>query len=148
MSRDFGSDPVALKIAITSYVVGFNVFIPMSGWLADRFTARVALRTAICIFRLWFSGVYRIVVIAHIHIRPFRARHRWCNDGDGPLHYRRARCAEERIPTRHELVERDVDRRADHCAATRWSHHHLSALAADVLHQRGIYLSSRYLANT
>jgi len=50
MARDFGSDPVALKVAITSYVVGLGVFIPICGWLADRFGARTVFRTAIGIF--------------------------------------------------------------------------------------------------
>jgi EmrB/QacA subfamily drug resistance transporter len=50
MARDFGSDPVALKIAITSYVVSLGVFIPICGWLADRFGSRTVFRTAIGIF--------------------------------------------------------------------------------------------------
>jgi EmrB/QacA subfamily drug resistance transporter len=50
MARDFGSDPVALKIAITSYVMGLGVFIPICGWLADRFGSRTVFRTAIGIF--------------------------------------------------------------------------------------------------
>jgi EmrB/QacA subfamily drug resistance transporter len=50
MARDFGSDPVALKVAITSYVVALGVFIPICGWLADRFGARTVFRTAIGIF--------------------------------------------------------------------------------------------------
>lgn len=50
MARDFGADPVALKVAITSYVVGLGVFIPICGWLADRFGARTVFRTAIGIF--------------------------------------------------------------------------------------------------
>lgn len=50
MARDFGVDPIALKVAITSYVVGLGVFIPICGWLADRFGARTVFRTAICIF--------------------------------------------------------------------------------------------------
>lgn len=50
MARDFGSDPVVLNVAITSYVVGLGVFIPVCGWLADRFGARTVFRTAIGIF--------------------------------------------------------------------------------------------------
>jgi EmrB/QacA subfamily drug resistance transporter len=50
MARDFGTDPVALKVAITSYVVGLGVFIPICGWLADRFGARTVFRTAIGVF--------------------------------------------------------------------------------------------------
>jgi EmrB/QacA subfamily drug resistance transporter len=50
MARDFGHSPVTLNIAITSYVVGLGVFIPICGWLADRFGARTVFRTAIGIF--------------------------------------------------------------------------------------------------
>jgi EmrB/QacA subfamily drug resistance transporter len=50
MARDFGHDPVTLKIAIISYVLGLGVFIPVCGWLADRFGARTVFRTAIGIF--------------------------------------------------------------------------------------------------
>jgi EmrB/QacA subfamily drug resistance transporter len=50
MARAFGRDPVTLKIAVTSYVLGLGVFIPVCGWLADRFGARTVFRTAIGIF--------------------------------------------------------------------------------------------------
>ncbi|CAN7676308.1 MULTISPECIES: MFS transporter [Paraburkholderia] len=50
MARAFGRDPVTLKIAVTSYVLGLGVFIPVCGWLADRFGARSVFRTAIGIF--------------------------------------------------------------------------------------------------
>ncbi|WP_233858966.1 MFS transporter [Paraburkholderia sp. HD33-4] len=50
MARDFGADAVTLKIAITSYVVSLGVFIPVCGWLADRFGSRSVFLTAIGIF--------------------------------------------------------------------------------------------------
>jgi EmrB/QacA subfamily drug resistance transporter len=50
MARDFGSDPVTLKIAVISYVMGLGVFIPVCGWVADRFGARTVFRTSIGIF--------------------------------------------------------------------------------------------------
>ncbi|MGA7815806.1 MFS transporter [Caballeronia sp.] len=50
MARAFGRDPVTLKIAVTSYVLGLGVFIPICGWVADRFGARTVFRTAIGIF--------------------------------------------------------------------------------------------------
>jgi EmrB/QacA subfamily drug resistance transporter len=50
MAHAFGRDPVTLKIAVTSYVLGLGVFIPVCGWLADRFGARTVFRTAIGIF--------------------------------------------------------------------------------------------------
>jgi EmrB/QacA subfamily drug resistance transporter len=50
MAHDLGHDPITLKIAVTSYVVGLGVFIPICGWVADRFGARTVFRTAIAIF--------------------------------------------------------------------------------------------------
>jgi EmrB/QacA subfamily drug resistance transporter len=50
MAHDFGRDPVTLKIAVTSYVLGLGVFIPICGWVADRFGARSVFRLAIGIF--------------------------------------------------------------------------------------------------
>lgn len=46
----FHEDPVRLSGAITSYVLSLAVFIPISGWIADRFGARSALQAAIVIF--------------------------------------------------------------------------------------------------
>ncbi|AFT90520.1 MFS transporter [Paraburkholderia phenoliruptrix] len=50
LARDFGRDPIALKVAVTSYALGLGVFIPICGWLADRFGARTVFRSAIGIF--------------------------------------------------------------------------------------------------
>ena len=50
MAKAFGRDPVTLKIAVTSYVLGLGVFIPICGWVADRFGARTVFRLAIGIF--------------------------------------------------------------------------------------------------
>lgn len=50
LARDLGQDPVTLKLAITSYVVGLGVFIPICGWVADRFGARTVFRAAIATF--------------------------------------------------------------------------------------------------
>lgn len=50
IARDFGRDPLALQITVTSYVVGLGVFIPICGWMADRFGARRIFATAIAVF--------------------------------------------------------------------------------------------------
>ncbi len=34
IARDIGEDPIALKLALTSYLVSLAVFIPISGWMA------------------------------------------------------------------------------------------------------------------
>ncbi|CAN5317525.1 MFS transporter [soil metagenome] len=50
IARDLGQDPVALKLALTSYYVSLAVFIPASGWVADRFGARTVFCSAIAVF--------------------------------------------------------------------------------------------------
>jgi EmrB/QacA subfamily drug resistance transporter len=50
MARDFGEDPARLGVAITSYLVALTVFIPLSGWIADRFGAKRVFMAAIATF--------------------------------------------------------------------------------------------------
>lgn len=52
MARDLGTDPIVLKLAFTTYLLSLTVFIPVSGWLADRFGARHVFRIAIAVFTL------------------------------------------------------------------------------------------------
>ncbi len=50
MARAFGSDPIRMNVALTSYLLSLTVFIPASGWVADRFGARSVFRAAILLF--------------------------------------------------------------------------------------------------
>src|SRR5580693_9093104 len=50
IARDIGTNPLALKLAITSYLLSLAVFLPVSGWTADRFGARTVFRAAIVVF--------------------------------------------------------------------------------------------------
>lgn len=50
IAKSLGEDPIALKLALTSYLVSLAVFIPISGWMADRFGARTIFRSALCVF--------------------------------------------------------------------------------------------------
>ncbi len=52
IAKDLGEDPIALKLALTSYLLSLAVFIPVSGWMADRFGARTVFRAAIVVFTL------------------------------------------------------------------------------------------------
>jgi len=52
IAADIGSSPVALKLALTSYLVALAIFIPLSGWIADRFGAKRVFRWAIVVFVL------------------------------------------------------------------------------------------------
>lgn len=50
IALDLGEDPIALKLAITSYLVSLAIFIPISGWMADKYGARTVFRAAIAVF--------------------------------------------------------------------------------------------------
>ncbi len=52
IAADLKEDPIALKLALTSYLLSLAVFIPVSGWMADRFGARTVFRAAIVVFTL------------------------------------------------------------------------------------------------
>ena len=56
IARDIGANPLALKLAITSYLLSLAVFIPASGWTADRFGARTVFRAAIAVFMIGSIG--------------------------------------------------------------------------------------------
>jgi EmrB/QacA subfamily drug resistance transporter len=56
IARDIGTNPLALKLAITSYLLSLAIFIPASGWTADRFGARNVFRLAIAVFVLGSIG--------------------------------------------------------------------------------------------
>jgi EmrB/QacA subfamily drug resistance transporter len=50
LARDFQADPISLKLAVTAYVVALGVFIPICGWVADKFGSRTVFRAAIGVF--------------------------------------------------------------------------------------------------
>jgi EmrB/QacA subfamily drug resistance transporter len=52
IAADLHEDPIALKLALTSYLLSLAVFIPVSGWMADKFGARTVFRAAIVVFTL------------------------------------------------------------------------------------------------
>jgi EmrB/QacA subfamily drug resistance transporter len=56
IAADIGSSPLELKLAITSYLLALAIFIPASGWAADRFGARTVFRTAIAVFMVGSIG--------------------------------------------------------------------------------------------
>ena len=52
MAKAFGADPVHMNVALTSYLLSLAVFIPASGWIADRYGTRTVFRAAIAVFTL------------------------------------------------------------------------------------------------
>ena len=50
MAASLHEDPVRLNLAITTYLLALAVFVPVSGWMADRFGARRVFMSAIVVF--------------------------------------------------------------------------------------------------
>ena len=52
IAADLHEDPIVLKLALTSYMLTLAVFIPASGWVADKLGARTVFCSAIVVFTL------------------------------------------------------------------------------------------------
>src|SRR6516162_7221376 len=52
MAVSLHTDPVRLSVAVTAYLLSLAVFVPVSGWAADRFGGRTIFRAAIALFTL------------------------------------------------------------------------------------------------
>src|SRR5579863_1144118 len=71
IGRSIGESPLRLNMAITCYLLSLAVFIPISGWTADRFGARRVFSGAIVVFTLGsiacgFSHSLWMLVVARI----------------------------------------------------------------------------------
>src|SRR5207249_5616286 len=56
IAQSLGESPLTLNVAITCYLLSLAVFIPISGWTADRFGARRVFSLAIVVFTLGSIG--------------------------------------------------------------------------------------------
>ena len=86
IAADIGANPLALKLAITSYLLSLAIFIPASGWTADRFGARTVFRAAIAVFvigSIWLCAVELAHRFRHC---PHRAGHGRRDDDPGWPH--------------------------------------------------------------
>lgn len=52
MAISFGENPVDLNMGLSAYLFALAIFIPLSGWLAERLGARRVFATAIVVFTL------------------------------------------------------------------------------------------------
>src|ERR1700712_5191839 len=50
MANSLHEDPLRLNLAITCYLLALAVFVPISGWMADRFGAKRVYISAIIVF--------------------------------------------------------------------------------------------------
>ena len=68
IAADIGTSPLTLKLAITSYLLSLAVFIPASGWTADRFGARMVFAIAIAVFMIGSIGCALSSSVTHFVI--------------------------------------------------------------------------------
>lgn len=72
MAASFMINPIALKFALTSYLISLAIFVPISGFIADRFGAKQIFIFALIIFtissilcgisaNLWELVIYRVM---------------------------------------------------------------------------------------
>ena len=50
LARAFDTNPIHLKLCLTAYIMALAVFVPASGWAADRFGARRVFMAAMAVF--------------------------------------------------------------------------------------------------
>ena len=136
IARDLHQDPIVLKLALTSYMLTLAVFIPASGWVADRFGARTVFCTAIVVFTLGsiLCGASSSLPTL-IAARVFQGLGGAMMVPVGRL-VLSAQRAEERARQRAGLSHRARADRPGRRAAARRLHHHLFPLALDLLDQR------------
>src|SRR5215469_9759020 len=82
IARALDTNPLALKLAVTSYLLSLAIGIPASGWTADRFGTRNVFRAAIGVFVLGSIGC----AASHsrtIRLCPYRPRHGRRHDDAG-----------------------------------------------------------------
>jgi EmrB/QacA subfamily drug resistance transporter len=68
IAADIGTSPLTLKLAITSYLLSLAVFIPASGWTADRFGARMVFSLAVAVFMIGSIGCALSSSVTHFVI--------------------------------------------------------------------------------
>ena len=143
IALDLHQDPIVLKLALTSYMLTLAVFIPASGWVADRFGARTVFCSAIVVFTLGSilcGASSSLPTLIAARVFPGAGRR---DDGAGRA--ARACCdvAKERSRQRDGLSHRAGADRPDRRPAARRLHHHLFPLALDFLDQRADRRSRR-----
>ncbi|MGE0260158.1 MAG: MFS transporter, partial [Alphaproteobacteria bacterium] len=56
IAQSIGETPLRLNVAITCYLLSLAVFVPISGWTADRFGTRSVFSAAIAVFTIGSIG--------------------------------------------------------------------------------------------
>ena len=124
-----------MKAVLASYTLSLAVFIPISGWVANRFGTRRVFASAIGVFTLGSFLVRRLDQYPRAggvpHPAGLRRRH---DAARGPAHHG-AHLRQIRAHPRHELRRHSRARRPDARAAARRIDHRLFSLERDFLRQ-------------
>ncbi len=132
MAKSFGVGAVRLNIGMTAYLITLAVFIPISGWLADRFGARTIFASAIGIFT--FAS---LLCAAAPNLTIFTLTRILQGIGGsmmvpvGRLIVLRS-TPKDRIAQAIAYISWPGLGRARHRPANRWLHHHILLLALDI----------------
>src|SRR6185437_5038515 len=98
MAHAFGIEPVRMNVALTSYLLSLAVFIPASGWVADRYGTRTVFRAAIAVFTIGS------VLCGRAETLPFLVGARILQGIGGAMMVPVGRLVLLRTTPRHELV--------------------------------------------
>jgi EmrB/QacA subfamily drug resistance transporter len=98
MAHAFGIEPVRMNVALTSYLLSLAVFIPASGWMADRYGTRTVFRAAIAVFTIGS------VLCGRAETLPFLVAARILQGVGGAMMVPVGRLVLLRTTPRHELV--------------------------------------------
>ena len=136
IAADIGTNPLALKLAVTSYLLSLAIFIPASGWTADRFGARTVFRAAIAVFVLGSIGCALSSSLTDFVIARIVQGMGGAMMTPGRPHGAGAQHHQTRTGRRHGLGDDAGADRSGARAAGRRLHYHLRDLALDLPHQR------------
>lgn len=80
MARSFRVDVIHLSTGVTSYLIALAIFIPVSGWIADRFGTRNVFCTAVAFFYFSFDIMRDICILDSICSVSYYAGNGGCDD--------------------------------------------------------------------
>ena len=80
MARSFRVDVIHLSTGVTSYLIALAIFIPVSGWIADRFGTRNVFCIAVAFFYFSFDIMRDICILDSICSVSYYAGNGGCDD--------------------------------------------------------------------
>ena len=136
MARAFGADPLHMNVALTSYMLSLAVFIPVSGWMADRYGSRTVFRAAIAVFTIGSVLCGRATNLPFLVAARIVQGGGWRAHGAGRAAAPAARGREDGPGCRDGVAHDAGAYRTRRRPAHRRLHRHLRALAAHLRPQR------------